>query len=99
VSAFLIAEISVEFPDLYSGYKELVAPTLGAFGGAFVVRGGEVETLEGGWTPERIVVLRFETKALARAWWNSAEYAPAKEIRQAAAATQMIIVEGADENG
>lgn len=96
MSAYLIAEISVESPDLYSGYKELVAPTLSAYGGRFVVRGGEVEMLEGNWAPERIVVLRFATKELARAWWSSAEYAPAKRIRHAAASTKMIIVEGAD---
>jgi uncharacterized protein (DUF1330 family) len=31
-----------------------------------------------------------------REWWNSDEYAEAKALRQAAASTQMIVVEGVE---
>ena len=53
-----------------------------------------VEALEGDWSPERIVVLEFESVARAKEWWASAEYAPAKALRQQSATTRMIVVEG-----
>jgi len=40
------------------------------------------------------VILEFPTVERARQWWNSPEYAPAKNIRQKSATTKMIIVEG-----
>jgi len=58
------------------------------------VRGGRTETLEGSWSPERFVVLEFDSVERAREWWASEEYAEAKALRQAIARTEMIIVEG-----
>jgi len=59
-----------------------------------VVRGGNPESLEGAWNSERIVILEFPTVERAKQWWNSSEYAPAKNIRQRTAKTKMIVVEG-----
>jgi uncharacterized protein (DUF1330 family) len=72
----------------------MVPPTLTPYGGRFIVRGGATETLEGDWSPQRIVILEFPSVAQAKAWWASAEYAEAKALRQATARTQMIVVEG-----
>jgi uncharacterized protein (DUF1330 family) len=59
-----------------------------------VARGGEVTTLEGTWSPKRLVILKFPSVDQAKAWWNSPEYAEAKALRQAVARTQMIVVAG-----
>jgi uncharacterized protein (DUF1330 family) len=72
----------------------IVAPTVEAYGGRYIVRGGETAALEGEWQPGRVVVLEFPDSDRAKEWWNSPEYAPAKEIRQAIATTDMIVVDG-----
>ena len=72
----------------------MVPPSLEAYGGRFLVRGGKVETLEGTWAPRRFVIVEFPSLEKAKAWWNSAEYAEAKALRQATAKTQMIVVDG-----
>jgi uncharacterized protein (DUF1330 family) len=95
MSAFIIVEINIIDSQRYEGYKQLVPPSLTAYGGRFAVRGGKTETLEGNWSPERLVVIEFPTVEQARAWWNSPEYAEAKALRQATARTKMILVEGA----
>ena len=92
--AYIIVEVEVTDPAGYEGYKTMVPPTLAAYGGRFVVRGGACETLEGSWQPKRVVVLEFPSVARAREWWGSAEYGPAKALRQRTAKTQMIVVEG-----
>jgi uncharacterized protein (DUF1330 family) len=58
------------------------------------VRGGACETLEGSWRPKRFVILEFPTVERAREWWSSEEYRPAREIREASATTDMVLVEG-----
>jgi uncharacterized protein (DUF1330 family) len=92
--AYIIVDVTILNKDEYEGYKKLTPGSLGAYGGKFIVRGGSTECLEGDWQPERIVVLEFENIARAKEWWSSAEYAPAKKIRQLNAKTKMIVVEG-----
>jgi uncharacterized protein (DUF1330 family) len=72
----------------------MVPPSLVPYGGRFIVRGGEVETLEGDWAPKRLVIAEFPSVERAKAWWASEEYAAAKALRQATARTQMVVVAG-----
>lgn len=92
--AYVIVEIAIENQKEYDKYKLLTPKTLSAYDGKFIVRGGECETLEGGWQPERIVVLEFPSVERAKEWWNSDMYSKAKSIRQKAAKTKMIVVPG-----
>jgi uncharacterized protein (DUF1330 family) len=94
MSAYVVVEVEVQDKERYETYKQLVPPSLAAYGGRFLVRGGEVENLEGEWSPKRFVVLEFPSVERAKAWWASPEYAEAKALRQATARTQMIVVEG-----
>ena len=94
MAAYVIVNITIRNPVRYEEYKRLATPTVGAYGGRYVVRGGSVDVREGGWTPSRLVVLEFPTVERARAWWDSTEYAPAKAVRQSCADTQLVITEG-----
>jgi len=94
MSAYIVVEVEVNDADRYENYKAMVPPSLAAYGGRILVRGGKVETLEGNWAPRRFVIVEFPSLEKAKAWWNSAEYADAKALRQATAKTQMIVVEG-----
>ncbi len=94
MSAYVIVEVSIQNHSEYEEYKKLTPAAVAAFDGKFVVRGGESTTLEGDWNPQRIVILEFPSTLRANEWWNSELYNKAKEIRQRAAKTKMIIVEG-----
>ena len=94
MKAFIIVDIDIQDPVKYEDYKKRTPGSLVPFEGRFVARGGLVNTLEGEWKPGRVVILEFPSLEKANAWWSSQEYAPAKAIRQAAAETKMIIVEG-----
>ena len=94
MAAYVVVQIDVRDPDTYEEYKTLAPPSIAAHGGRYLVRGGAVEVLEGTWSPGRFVVLEFPSAERARAWWNSAGYAPARALRQASAATEMILIEG-----
>ena len=94
MAAYVVVEVEVEDKDRYETYKRMVPPTLTPYGGRFIVRGGEVETLEGEWSPKRVVIVEFPSVEHAQAWWSSGEYAEAKALRQATARTRMIVVAG-----
>ena len=92
--AYNIVEVEIHEPALYEDYKKLTPGSLEKYEGKFIVRGAKTEALEGGWDPQRIVVLEFPSVEKAKAWWASEEYAQAKAIRQKAATTKMLVVEG-----
>ena len=92
--AYVFVEIEIYDQELYEEYKKMTPVTIEAYGGKFVVRGGRTEHLEGDWNPERIVVLEFPSVERAREWWESEAYTRARLVRQRAAETKMIILEG-----
>jgi uncharacterized protein (DUF1330 family) len=92
--AYVVVDIAVRDRERYEQYKQLAAPTVAAYGGRYLVRGGTSETLEGGWKPSRFVILEFPDADAGRAWLHSSEYGPAKTLRQASADTDMVLVEG-----
>jgi uncharacterized protein (DUF1330 family) len=92
--AYVMVDVEIENPVRYEDYKALTPASIAAYGGRFLVRGGETRVLEGDWQPGRIVLLEFPTLERALEWWNSDEYAPAKAIRQRTSRTRMIVVDG-----
>jgi len=94
MAAYVIVEVNIHDPEAYEGYKLLTPAAVAAYDGRFVVRGAQSESLEGDWNPQRVVVLEFPSVERAKEWWHSPEYAEAKSIRQRAATTKMLVVEG-----
>jgi len=94
VAAYLIAEVEITDPKAYEEYRKIVPATIAQYGGRYLVRGGALETKEGGWTPSRVVVLEFASMDQARKWYHSPEYAPALAIRTRAGKSKVILVEG-----
>jgi uncharacterized protein (DUF1330 family) len=92
--AYVIVDVEVTDPDQYEVYKKLTPASLVAYGGKFIVRGGQVETLEGGWNPGRIVVLEFPSYDNARQWYDSTEYVQARAVRRDAAQARIIVADG-----
>jgi uncharacterized protein (DUF1330 family) len=94
MAAYIIVDIDVKDAAGYEEYKKLAPPSIAAHGGKYLVRGGEVEILEGDWFPNRFVILEFESVARAKQWLNSPEYSAAKKLRHKNAVSNMIVVEG-----
>ncbi len=93
--AYVIVGVDVTEPDVYPAYSREVPATLEPFGGAFAVRGGAFEILEGAWQAPRIVVIRFPSMDQAKAWHESAAYQAILPIRLRHAQTHfMVVVEG-----
>ena len=95
MAAYLIADIEVTDPAGFEEYRLLVGPLVDKFGGRYIVRGGPLETVEGDWSPGRIVIIEFESMERLKAWHDSDEYRPVMVMRHNSATTKAIMVEGA----
>ncbi len=93
-SAYVIANVSVTDVAQYEHYKKLSSLAMQAHGAEVCVRGGTARVLEGDWQPERVVVLKFASLEKAQAFYDSPEYAAARQARQGAAQMRMVLVEG-----
>lgn len=95
MAAYVIADVKVSDPEQYKQYSALTPEAIRAGGGEILVRGGEAAVLEGQWEPSRVVVVRFQDMATAKAFYDSALYTEAKSKRQGATERfNMIVVEG-----
>ena len=94
MAAYVILNIEVTDPVRYEEYKRAASESIAKRGGKYLVRGGKQEPLEGAWDLDRVVVLEFESAALAREWWSSEDYTRAKAIRMKAARVKAVLVEG-----
>jgi uncharacterized protein (DUF1330 family) len=94
VAAYIIAEIEVTDPATYATYRAQTPGVVERHGGRFLVRGGAAETLEGAGPPGRLVVLEFPDLATARRFYESPEYQAIIGIRQQAARSRVVLVEG-----
>ncbi|QYH38518.1 DUF1330 domain-containing protein [Algoriphagus sp. NBT04N3] len=91
--AYIIVEVDITDPAQYEEYKKLTPATVEKYGGKFVLRGQPVEALEGEWTHDRLVMLKFPDGKSAKAWYNSKEYQEAKEIRSKAGSAKFFLIE------
>lgn len=94
MAAYVICDIVVTDPEGIKEYQQRVGASLELYGGKFLVRGGTFEVLEGNWHPHRVILLEFESIEQAKRWYNSAEYAPVKEIRRKTANADFVLVQG-----
>lgn len=92
--AYVIAEVEVTDTQAYEKYKVLSTQAIAEAGGEVLVRGGPAHPVEGGWSPERIVVIAFPSFEKAKKFYDGELYRKAREARANAARMRLIIVEG-----
>ena len=94
MSAYVISDLEVLDDELIKTYRLLAQESIAKYGGRYLVRGGQVEPVEGGWTPKAIVIVEFPDMARAKAWYRSADYAEALKVRDEALTRKLIFVDG-----
>lgn len=92
--AYYIAEFDVTDPIGLKPYAEQAEATFKPFGGRYIARRGQVESLEGEPPRSRVIIIAFDNMERARAWYHSPEYSKIRPIRQRSGQTKAYIVEG-----
>jgi uncharacterized protein (DUF1330 family) len=94
MAAYMIANVEINDAERIKEYLKAAPVVVKKYCGRFLVRGGEFWVAEGDWTPERLVILEFESYEKAKEFWHSEEYRPLKALRQSSAKTEMVFVDG-----
>jgi uncharacterized protein (DUF1330 family) len=94
MSVYCIVYEHIDDPEMFEIYRSQVMPTIDAFGGRFVIRGGKFTVLEGEMPFERIAMLEFPTRKAAEDWYHSPEYQRILPFRLKSTRCQFLIVDG-----
>lgn len=94
MSAYIVSRVRIFDRPAMQRYMSEAPATVAAFGGRYLVRGGDVQALEGAWEHERMVVVEFPDKAAALAWYESDLYRPLRELRQSSAEAVILLADG-----
>jgi len=91
---YVIAEVEITDPTTLQKYGEKAPQIVESFNGHYVVRGGDIQALEGEPPKGYIVVIGFESAQKAREWYDSPAYAAIRPFRQNSTKSHLFIVEG-----
>jgi uncharacterized protein (DUF1330 family) len=94
MAGYIVADVEITDSNEYQKYAQQTAATVERYGGKFLVRGGQPETLEGDWKAKRIVIIEFPSVEQAKTWYDSPEYSAIKGIRHRSAVSSILIVSG-----
>jgi uncharacterized protein (DUF1330 family) len=94
MSAYVIYQAEVTDHEQYERYKLRAAESVGAAGGRYLARGGDVEVLEGEMPVGRTVVLEFPNVRAALDWYRGDEYTEIRPLREGAAVARAYVVDG-----
>ena len=91
---YLIAHIRVHDAEKFETFKSMSGPAVADYGGTVLVRNPSPEHREGDLRGVTIVI-EFESLAAAQAFYESEAYTAARAVREEAADTDLMLVEGA----
>ena len=101
MAAYMIVTAQIADRDAFiAGYAAAAGALVEQFGGRYVLRGPGAELLEGSFgAGASMVISQWPSKAAALAFWNSPEYAAAKQLRAEIAECQVLLIEAPVING
>jgi uncharacterized protein (DUF1330 family) len=91
---YMVVDARSTDPERMVEYRRLSSIAVDKFGGRFLVRGGAYDVLEGDWRPQRLVVIEFDDREKAKAFYDSPEYVAARQARAGVSSFDMVLVEG-----
>ena len=94
MSAYIFASVEITDHAAYEEYRRRVPAVIAAYGGRYLARGGPAQRLEGDLAIHRLVILAFPNMEQLMAFYNSTEYQPVLAIRQGAAKSNLLAIEG-----
>jgi|TARA_B100000315_G_C14335210_1_gene477076 uncharacterized protein (DUF1330 family) len=95
--AYLVLIAEVNDPETYKEYSSRTPPIIKKYGGRFLVRGGEVDTIEGELFNDRLVILVFPSKRAIHDMFSDLEYQAAAEYRKSSSKARILAVDGISE--
>ena len=94
MAGYVIIDGEIIDEAAFAEYAEKIVDVVAESGGKYLVRGGDVEIIDGDWTPNRLIVIEFESVEQARGWIASPGYQEIHELRDRSINSNLLIVAG-----
>jgi len=93
--AYMIILAKITDRDAFiSGYSKATAPLVEKHGGRYVMRAPGGKLLEGAWGEgASVAISEWPDRDAIEKFWNSAEYAEAKALRENIADVQVLVID------
>lgn len=94
--AYFIVSIQITDPEkrpVYDEYIEKVKPIVESYGGEYLARSENISVFTGDWEPDRVIIIRFETREKLEICFASEKYQKIAGLRVQSVLTNAIIVE------
>ena len=94
MTAYVVGKLRVRNWDWYKQYRAVTEPLVAKYGGKYIIKGGDPESLEGDGA-HALVVIEFSDRQEARQWYEDSEYAAMIELRKSSGVeTDLLLVDG-----
>jgi uncharacterized protein (DUF1330 family) len=93
-AVFIAAQLAIHDPVRYGRYVDRFAATLRGFDAELLVADGQPEILEGEWSYDKFVLIRFSGRQEADRWATSSAYRAIAGDREAATSTTAVLLRG-----
>ncbi|HEV7689880.1 MAG TPA: DUF1330 domain-containing protein [Hyphomonadaceae bacterium] len=96
MKAYLVLDFSVHDLEGFRPYIETVPTYIARHGGKYIVRGAAPTTIEGGWQPQRMVIIEFPSRQNAEQFLADPEFKELAKIRHRTTTSKLVLVDGAE---
>ena len=90
---FFLAEIDVFDAEMYHAYIEKASHIVRQYGGEYIFRSGHIVPVSGNWAPNRLILIRFNSKADIQRCFGSKEYLRIKHLREQSTKSRSVIID------
>ena len=94
MKAYLVLDLSVNDFAGFKKYIDEIPAFIAKHGGQYIVRGVVPDTIEGDWTPERLVILEFPARGNAEAFLGDPDIQGLFKLRHATTTSRLVLADG-----
>ncbi len=94
MKAYLVLDLTVHDFAGFSPYIAAIPAHIERHHGHYIVQGVEPTVIEGDWSPARVVIIAFETRAHAEAFLADPVLQPLFRIRHETTTSRLVLVDG-----
>lgn len=90
---FIVVINEIKDKAKYEEYIRFVKPIVEEYGGRYLIRSNRVVALQKEWSPERVIVIEWDTREQLELCFSSHEYKEIVDKRKNSVSSRAIIVE------
>jgi len=94
MKAYLVLDLTIHDLAGFKPYIAAIPAFIAKHGGKYIVQGAQPTTMEGDWTPQRLVVIEFPARENAQAFLSDPACQDLFRVRHETTTSKLLLVDG-----